>query len=177
MVANVLWFTGLSGSGKTSIALGACEKLSKYGKTVKILDGDEIRESLHKDLGFTTKDIELNNEKIALLCKKNINNYDFIMVPIISPFTRNRELADQLIGPTYSEIYVKASLPTVIQRDVKVLYNKALNYEIDNFIGIDPSTPYEPPENPDLTLNTDIETIGESIAKLFDFSISKGNTE
>ena len=169
MYPRVLWFTGLSGSGKTTIAKGLYNELRRFGKKVKILDGDEIRESLHTELGFTHKDIELNNEKIALLCKSFIKTYDFIIVPIIAPFTQSRQLASRLIGPSFSEIYIKSSLSTVINRDVKGLYKKALNGEINNFIGIDPLVPYEPPKKPDLILDTETEGKSVSITKLLKF--------
>ena len=173
MCWKVLWFTGLSGSGKTTIAKGLSTELKKCGNKVKIFDGDEIRESKHTELRFTPKDIELNNKKIALLCKSLIASYDFIIVPIISPFSRSRELARQLIGSTFCEIYIKSSLATVIKRDIKGLYKKALEGKIDNFIGIDSSVPYQPPKNPNLILDTEKETKSVSIKKILKFVLDK----
>ena len=90
MKARVLWFTGLSGSGMSTIAFGISKKLQESNFTVKILDGDEIRESVHVHLGFPPEDISENNKKIAILCKELIQNYNFILVPIISPFRKSR---------------------------------------------------------------------------------------
>lgn len=169
MFNKVLWFTGLSGSGKTTIANCLYKKLLKINYKVKILDGDEIRDSIHTDLAFSPKDIELNNQKIAYLCKEIVESYDTIIVPIISPFSRSRKLARKIIGVEFFEIYIKASLDNVISRDVKGLYKKALAGEIDNFIGIDPIVPYEIPKFPDLTLDTNKEKISESVTKLLKF--------
>jgi len=169
MHTKVLWFTGLSGSGKTTIANSLSKRLGDKGYKVKILDGDEIRDSIHSDLGFTPEDIELNNKKVSVLCKERIKLYDVIIVPIISPFSRARKLAREIIGSHFYEIYIKSSLSNVISRDVKGLYKKALSGEIDNFIGIDPSVPYEIPKVPDITLDTNKEKIAESVAKLLRF--------
>ena len=169
MKANVLWFTGLSGAGKTTIAIGLSKALKKYGKKVKIIDGDEIRNSIHSKLSFTPKDIEKNNQLIAQLCKNIINNHNFIVVPIISPFRRSRKAAKVLIGASFTEVYVKTSLQTVIKRDVKGLYKKALKGEIENFIGIDNNVPYEVPINPSITINTELEHPDESINKIIKY--------
>jgi len=166
---KVLWFTGLSGSGKTTIANSLSEILIKQNYKVKILDGDEIRESIHSDLGFSPEDIAVNNQKVAFLCKEMIGTYDFIIVPIISPFSRSRKIAREIIGLHFFEIYIKSSLDYVISRDVKGLYKKALNGEIDNFIGIDPTVPYEIPTNPDIIIDTKTEKISESVLKLLKF--------
>lgn len=169
MFNKVLWFTGLSGSGKTTIAKSLSKKLIKKNYNVKILDGDEIRESIHTDLGFSPEDIELNNQKISFLCKKLIMSYDIVIVPIISPFSRSRECARRIIGAGFYEIYIKSSLDKVISRDVKGLYKKALAGKIDNFIGIDASVPYEIPKFPDIILDTNEEKISDSVTKLLKF--------
>jgi len=131
--SKVLWFTGLSGSGKTTIAEGTYQHLIKNGKKVKILDGDKIRGEIHYNLGFTKMDIEKNNKKIAELCIDLISSYDFIIVPIISPFSYLRKKVRAMIGLGFYEIYIQASLTKVINRDVKGLYKKALRNEINNF--------------------------------------------
>jgi len=150
MKAKVLWFTGLSGSGKSTIASGVSEKIRENNYSVKILDGDVIRNSVHTHLGFSPNDIKENNIKIAKICKKLLQSYDFILVPIISPFKNSRQNAKRIVGKSFVEVYIQSDLKIVIKRDVKGLYKKALKGEIVNFIGIDPSVPYEPPENPDI---------------------------
>jgi adenylylsulfate kinase len=162
----VLWFTGLSGSGKTTIADKLYDELVNDGKSAIILDGDKIRSTIHKNLGFTPDDIKKNNELIAKLCLKYNGKYDYILVPIISPFTASRKKAKELIGKNFIEVYVQASLETVIKRDVKGLYNKALRGEIPNFIGISSGVPYEEPFNPDVVLNTEKEDIDTVVKKM-----------
>ena len=105
--AFVLWFTGLSGSGKTSIAKSIKLIVEDQGKKVLILDGDKIRDKKHKDLGFSPRDIKLNNSLIAELCLKNIYKYDLILVPIISPFRDSRFHAKELLGNRFKEVYIQ----------------------------------------------------------------------
>ena len=166
---KVLWFTGLSGSGKTTIVDQLKEILKEQGKTVEILDGDDVRERLHTHLGFTPEDIKENNKLILGLVEKDLDNFDHILVPVISPFKESRQNARNTLGENYSEIYVKASIDACIERDVKGLYKKALAGEIPNFIGIAEENPYEEPENPELTLDTENETVEESVKKVLDF--------
>jgi len=169
MKATVLWFTGLSGSGKSTIAAGVSKKLRKKNYSVKILDGDEIRNSIHVNLGFSRDDILKNNKNIAIICKEIMYDYDIILVPIISPFKNSRHSAKKIIGNSFIEVYIKSDLKTVIKRDVKGLYKKALKGEIDNFIGINPVVPYEPPENPDIILDTKKETAKECVQRLYSY--------
>ena len=169
MNPKVLWFTGLSGSGKSTITSGISKKLQESNYSVKILDGDEIRESVHVHLGFSPKDISENNKKISIICKELLQNYNYILVSIISPFRKLRRNAKKIIGKSFVEVYVKSNLKTLIKRDVKGLYTKALKGEIANFIGIDPMVPYEPPENPDIVLDTERDTVKESVQKLYDY--------
>lgn len=150
----VLWFTGLSGSGKTTIAQHLSKELQDLKKTVAIFDGDIVRSQFHKHLGFTPEDIKENNRLIAQLCLKNISSFDYIIVPIISPFSSSRELARKAIGSSFIEVYIQTSLEECIRRDVKGLYAKALRGKIPNFIGIDPNIPYQPPLSPEITINT-----------------------
>lgn len=172
MKTLVLWFTGLSGSGKTTIADLVCQKLAKKDKKVKLLDGDVIRDTIHKDLKFTPEDIKENNRLIALICKENIGLYDYILVPIISPFRENRNFAREQLSPQFAEIYVKASLNTCMKRDVKGLYKKVKEGLIDNFIGISSSVPYEAPDKPDIIIDTENEDVLASVEKVFEY-ISK----
>jgi len=168
-MAQVLWFTGLSGSGKTTIAENLKKKLESISKTVKILDGDDVRETLHKHLGFSPEDIMENNRLISDLCVSTIKDYDFILVPIISPFKESRKKARAQLKDFFTEVYIKCNLDACIKRDVKRHYKKALSGEIENFIGIAKENPYEPPENPELTLDTQLETLEDSIKKILKY--------
>ena len=139
--ALVLWFTGLSGAGKTTIADEVSRILKEKGKTVITLDGDVLRSTVHHHLTFSREDIKKNNDMIANICIDKIDEYDYILVPIISPFTASRKKARDLIGNNFIEVYVKASLNKVIERDIKGLYKKAIKGVLNNFIGIDPQVP------------------------------------
>ena len=166
---KIFWFTGLSGAGKSTIAKKARDILEKEGKKVLLLDGDEIRAKYSQALSFSREDIIRNNRFIAGLCKEKINEFDYIFVSVITPFLEIRsELRDSFAGQ-YVEIYVKASLDEVIQRDVKGLYKKALEGKISNFIGIDPKIPYEPPERPDFVIETGNQSVECSLEQFISF--------
>ena len=155
MTCKIVWFTGLSGSGKSTIAAGLYDELTKRGKKVKTIDGDEIRKNDHHQLGFTPEDIRKNNRLVAEMCKSLQQDYDYILVALISPFTDSRKKARDIIGKGFIEVYVKAAIETLIARDIKGLYKKALNGQIENFIGLSPAVPYEPPQNPEICIDTE----------------------
>lgn len=159
-----LWLTGLSGSGKTTIAQNLAKSLA--GVELEILDGDEIREHLCKDLGFTREDRMQNIERIAFLAGKISKHNVLVIVPVIAPYEEAR-LKARSLSEDFKLIYIKASLNEVIKRDVKGLYKKALNNEIQNFTGI--QDPYEEPINPDLIIETEKESIEDSINQIVDF--------
>lgn len=161
-MGNVIWFTGLSGSGKTTIAIKLKKRLEAIGKSVEILDGDVIRGTFNKHLGFSRDDIRENNKLIAELTRKSMKNFDFVLVPIISPYKEDREKARSIVGDNFFELFVNSSLKICIERDTKGLYKKALSGEIKNFIGISESNPYEPPYNPHIEVCTDQESVEES---------------
>ena len=167
--ALVFWMTGLSGSGKTTIANRFCELAEQEGKAICILDGDSIRSNMHRHLSFTPQDIKKNNKLIAQLCLNQMDNYDFVIVSIISPFAECRKIARQMIGDQFIEVYIKVSLDTAIERDAKGIYKKALNGKIENFIGISPNTPYESPEKADITLDTEKFSVDEAANILMEF--------
>lgn len=169
MSAAVLWFTGLSGSGKTTIANELKKKIENRGYTARVFDGDNIRNSEHKHLGFTRDDIEENNRLISYLCLKNIDSYDFILVPIISPFIKSREMARKILGDSFIEIYLSASLTECMRRDVKGLYKKALSGEIENFIGLSRDVPYQIPRTPEIMVDTQKESITESVERILSY--------
>jgi len=174
--AVVLWFTGLSGSGKTTISQGLKSCLEQKDKKVLVLDGDVIRETLHISLGFSREDIRKNNRFIAELSKKQLKDFDYILVPIISPYIKDRIMVKKIIGDNnFLELFIKLPLKKCIDRDPKGLYQKALIGEIDNFIGISETNPYQEPKNPDLIINTEKMNIKQSLSYAMDFLEGKRN--
>lgn len=169
----VFWFTGLSGSGKTTVATAVKELLEAAGYAVLVLDGDDVRKRLHVHLGFSEADIKKNNQLIAGLCQEALRHYDVIMVPIISPYRVSRAEARLLLGKRFYEIFFAADLETVMQRDVKGLYKLARENKIRNLIGYSPSNVYEPPEAPDLIIDSRMETIEDSTDKLHGFILTQ----
>lgn len=156
-----VWFTGLSGSGKSTVADRLKEKLNEMGiKRVERLDGDILRKSLCKDLGFTKEDRDTNIERVIFLSKILTRNDVIVITSFISPYRTLRNRGRKDIG-NFIEVFVKCPIDICIKRDPKGLYKKALKKEIQNFTGI--SDPYEEPENPELILNTDKESIEESV--------------
>ncbi len=165
-----LWLTGLSGAGKSTLTNKIVETLVKYNDNfpLEILDGDEVREHLCKDLGFSKEDRFKNIERIAFLAGKISKHNVLVLVPVIAPYREARDLARSL-STNFCEIFVKASLDTVIERDVKGLYKKALNNEIKNFTGV--SDPYEEPLNSELTIETDKESLDDSVNKVIKYLV------
>ncbi|WP_313560622.1 sulfate adenylyltransferase subunit CysN [Diaphorobacter nitroreducens] len=155
---KVIWFTGLSGSGKSTIANALEKELHAQGKHTYILDGDNIRQSLNRDLGFTDADRVENIRRVAEVAKLMMDAGLIVMTAFISPFRQEREMARELIGPTnFVEVYVNTPLNVCEQRDPKGLYKKARNGLIPNMTGIDSS--YEEPHQPNLKINTSSENI------------------
>jgi pyruvate kinase len=167
--AKVIWFTGLSGSGKTTIAEQVKEKLASLGKKADIIDGDTIRSKQHKHLGFSREDIKENNKLIAELIKTKMDELDCILVPVISPYIEDRAMAKEIIGENFSEAFINAPLDKCVERDVKGLYKKALSGEIDNFIGVSKSNPYQAPVNPDIAIDTAKLDVDQSVEELLNF--------
>jgi adenylylsulfate kinase len=159
-----VWLTGLSGAGKSTIANALREHLSASGLlNLAILDADELRASLCRDLGFTREDREANIRRIGFLCKVLTHHGVPNTVAIISPYLKIRREIRQTIN-AFIEVYVNCPLEVCEQRDVKGLYAKARKGEIKMFTGID--DPYEPPEKPEVTVYTERETVQESIQKI-----------
>ncbi len=151
-----LWLTGLSGAGKSTLTDALVQELATL--ELEVLDGDEIRKHLSRDLGFSKEDRLVNIERIAFLAGKISKHGVLVLVPVIAPYQEARTIARSL-SEDYVEVYVKADLTTVKNRDVKGLYKKALNNEIKNFTGI--SDPYEEPVNPEIIVETDKNSIKE----------------
>jgi adenylylsulfate kinase len=167
----VLWFTGLSGSGKSELATRVATKLKEMNRKVEILDGDVVRQSLTKDLGFTEADRKTNLERVTFVAKLLSRNDIATLVSFISPYIASREAARKKTT-NFIEVFVKCPVEVCIERDVKGLYKKAINGEIENFTGI--SHPYEDPLNPEIIVETDKETPEESVLKIIDFLINNG---
>jgi adenylylsulfate kinase len=156
----ILWFTGLSGSGKSTIANAVSKKLFDLGIQNYVLDGDNIRHGLNKDLGFSAEDRTENIRRIGEVAKLFVDSGQFVLTAFISPFTQDRELVRNLVEKDeFIEVYVKCPLEECERRDPKGLYKKARNGEIRDFTGID--SPYEAPVSPELILETDRYTIDE----------------
>lgn len=158
----VLWFTGLSGAGKSTIAIELERELMIRGRFAYRLDGDNIRDGLNSDLGFLLNDRTENIRRVAEASKLFQDSGMITLVSFISPLKNMREMARQIIGEeNYIEIYVKAQLATCIERDTKGLYQKAIDGRIKNFTGI--SSPYEEPDCPDIILETDNSNVDECV--------------
>ena len=164
----VLWFTGLSGSGKSTLAHVLEEKLFKKGCKTFVLDGDNVRHGLNSNLDFSDNDRKENIRRIGEVAKLMLESGLIVMTAFISPFREDRAAVRNLISNNdFIEIYCKASLKTCEERDVKGLYKRARAGEIKNYTGID--SPYEAPENPELIIETDKETLDESVSKIYSF--------
>ena len=158
-----LWFTGLSGAGKSTIAQKVTQTLLDRGLKVELLDGDVVRTNLSKGLGFSKEDRDIHIKRIGFVCSLLTRNGIIAIASVISPYREIRDHNRRLIG-NFVEVYVKCSLETCIKRDVKGLYKKALAGEIKNYTGI--SDPYEEPLNPEILIDTDKLTEEESVAKI-----------
>jgi adenylyl-sulfate kinase len=151
-----VWFTGLPCSGKSSIADAVASKLEELGLRVERLDGDVVRKSLCRDLGFSEEDRYENIERVTFVATLLTRNQVAVIASFISPYSDMRATARKKIGQ-FVEVYVKCPLDVCKKRDEKGLFKKAITGEIKNFTGI--SHPYEPPETPELVLETDRESI------------------
>ena len=164
----VLWFTGLSGSGKSTLAHALEEKLYQKGCRTFVLDGDNVRHGLNSNLDFSESGRTENIRRISEVSKLMLESGLIVMTAFISPFNKDRNDARKLISnDDFIEIYCKASLETCESRDVKGLYKRARAGEIKNYTGID--SPYEEPNNPELIINTNDETLENSVTKILNF--------
>ena len=159
----VIWFTGMSGPGKSTIAEQLEPILKARGRNVEMLDGDVVRTHLSKGLGFSKEDRDTNIRRIGWVAEVLTRNGVCVMASAISPYREIRDENRRNIG-NFVEVFVKCSIPELTKRDVKGLYEKALKGELANFTGI--SDPYEEPLNPEVTVDTEAEELGESVAKV-----------
>jgi len=166
-----VWFTGLSGSGKTAIAQALEPILRERGLRVERLDGDIVRQSLTRDLGFSKEDRDKNIERVTFVAKLLTRNDVIVLCSFISPYRAVRARSRAEIG-SFVEVYCYCPLDTLIKRDVKGLYKKAIAGEIANFTGI--SDPYEEPENPEVRIDSGTETLKESGARVLAYLEEQG---
>ena len=170
--AKVIWITGLSGSGKSTLASGLEKALAEKGYFTQVLDGDNIRSGINNNLGFTEEDRTENIRRISEINKLFLNCGIITINAFISPTNDIRHMAKEIIGKNdFIEVFVDASVEVCIKRDPKGLYKKALSGEIKNFTGI--SSPFDRPDNADLTINTSELSIDEGIQKALEYVISK----
>jgi len=158
-----LWFTGLPCSGKSAVADKVADILRSRGMRVERLDGDIVRQDLTRDLGFSRKDRDENIRRVTFVAKLLTRNGVAVLTSFISPYREVRTRSRQEIGD-FIEVYAKCSLDECMRRDVKGMYKKAISGEIKEFTGI--SDPYEEPENPEILLETDKETLEESVGNV-----------
>jgi len=169
----ILWFTGLSASGKSSVANAFARRLFDRGNQAFVLDGDNVRHGLNKDLGFDEAGRKENIRRIGEVSKLFVENGQIVLTAFISPYREDRQVVRALVEEgEFIEVYVRCSVETCEQRDPKGLYKKARNAEIQNFTGI--SAPYEEPENPEIILDTELNSIEVCVDQLTDILTSKG---
>ena len=159
-----IWFTGLSGAGKSTLSEALEERLKARERNVEILDGDIVRTHLSKGLGFSREDRDTNIKRIAFVCSLLTRNGVICISAAIAPYRQARQWARQEIG-NFVEVYVKCPIEVCRQRDVKGLYKLVDEGKIKGFTGVD--DPYEEPEHPELVVETDKETIEESVGRIF----------
>ena len=163
-IGCTIWFTGLSGAGKSTLAEILARRLKELNRNVEVLDGDIVRTHLSKGLGFSREDRDTNIKRIAFVCSLLTRNGVVCISAAIAPYHEAREWARKEIG-NFVEVYVKCPLEVCRQRDVKGLYKLVDEGKIKNFTGVD--DPYEEPEHPELVIETDKETIEESVSRIF----------
>ena len=162
-----IWLTGLSGAGKTTVAQSIVNELKASDVNIELLDGDEVRTNLSKGLGFSKEDRDTNIRRIGYVSRLLSRNGVGVIASAISPYREIRDEVRESItsdGSEFIEVYVQCPIEVLVERDVKGLYKKALAGEIGEFTGV--SDPYEEPLNPEVIVNTDRESIGESANRI-----------
>ncbi|MCM3730350.1 adenylyl-sulfate kinase [Fictibacillus nanhaiensis] len=169
----VLWFTGLSGAGKSTIANAVEKSLYEKGLRTYLLDGDNIRHGINQDLGFSPGDRKENIRRIGEISKLFVDAGMIVITAFISPFRQDRKIARSLLeGEEFIEVYIKCSLDECEKRDPKGLYKKAKAGEIPGFTGI--SSPYEEPDKPEIIIESDKQSIKESVDQIVNYLVEKG---
>ena len=169
-----VWLTGLSGAGKSTIAERLSSVLTARGRKVEVLDGDEVRTHLSKGLGFSREDRDTNIARISFVASLLVKHDAAVITAAISPYAQAREEARRRIGHEhFVEVYVHCSLDELVRRDVKGLYKKAIAGELQHFTGV--SDPYEVPANPDVVVDSERETVDESVSKILAALVKRGH--
>lgn len=163
----IIWLTGLSGSGKTTLCGILENKLKKSGYSVEWYDGDRVREELKIESDFSNEGILKNNFEVINRINSIKDGVDYILISLITPFEEVRSYARKTFGKEYFEVYVKCDKDTLIKRDTKGLYKKAIEGELDNLIGFSDKIPYEEPKNPELIIETNSLSPEDSAKKVF----------
>ena len=172
----LIWFTGLSGSGKSTIANVVEQKLYEQGIKTYTLDGDNIRKGINNDLTFSPEDRTENIRRIAEVSNLMIDSGSVVLAAFVSPYKKDRENIRTIVKDVnFVEVYINTSIEECERRDVKGLYKKARAGEIKNMTGI--SAPYEAPENPDIEIKTEIESVEDSVKRIVDFITPKLSRE
>ena len=169
-----LWFTGLSGAGKTTIAEIVGPELERRGRLVEYLDGDAVRQHLSKGLGFSKEDRDTNIERIGWVASRLTRHGAAVLVSAISPYEETRRHARGMVEEhgRFVEVFIATSVEECARRDVKGLYEKAFSGEIKEFTGV--SDPYEPPENPEIVIETETQSPEESAQQILSFLEERG---
>jgi adenylylsulfate kinase len=162
-----VWFTGLSGAGKSALAAALCAEIRGRGRRVEVLDGDEVRTSLCKGLGFSKEDRDTNIRRIGYVARLLSRNGVIAIVAAISPYRDVRDEVRRDHEARFVEVFVDCALEELVRRDTKGLYTQALAGKIKNFTGV--SDPYEPPLTPEITVHSDRETVAESSRRVLEW--------
>jgi len=168
---GVLWLTGLSASGKSTLALALEQRLFERGYQTYVLDGDNVRQGLNSDLGFSPKDRNENIRRVGEVAALFADSGSIVITAFISPYRADRDLARSASPGLFHEVYVDASLAACEERDPKGLYSRARRGEIPEFTGI--SAPYEEPTAPELVVDTEHATIAESVEQLVEYVVER----
>jgi len=166
-LAKIIWLTGLSGAGKTTLSK-KINSFLKYNKKCLIIDGDTFRKK-NKQFSFSKKNITINNLQIIDYCKKNFDKFDYIIVSVISPLKKTRKYAYKTFKKDYFEIYVFASIKTLIRRDTKGLYDLSKKGLINNLIGHRSKINYEKSDHKYLRINTNILSLEDSLTRILGY--------
>jgi adenylyl-sulfate kinase len=171
-----VWLTGLSGAGKSTIAERLAPELAARGCSVEVLDGDEVRTHLSKGLGFSREDRDTNIARISFVASLLVRHGAAVITAAISPYAQARAEARERIGRSnFVEVYIRCSLDELVRRDVKGLYKKAIAGQIEHFTGV--SDPYEAPEHADVVVDSEVESVEESVSKVLAELVKRGHLQ